>query len=112
MGHLGVLATADIAMIYVEGAVLLAQVVERLSILRPYWVAVLALEGGEFLILTAIEHPDVTCDRRCVVLAPFVLVALAVVVEHLSLGVDADVFHRQHGVEFRATALCAHLIYL
>ncbi len=112
VGHLRVLARGEAAAVDVEGAVLLAQVVEALLVGSPHGRAVLAFEGGEFGVLAAVEHPDVAGDGRGVVLAPFVLVALAVVVEYLSLGVDADVLHGQCGVELGPSALHAHLVHL
>ena len=46
------------------------------------------------------------------VLAPCILVTFLVVVEHLSVLVDADVFHRQNGIQFWTTALGTYLVNL
>ena len=112
MGELNVLAGSDVAMIDVEGSCLLAQVVEALTVGSPYRRAVFALEGSYLLVFPVVEHPDVASDRRSMMFAPLVFISLGVVVEHLSLGVDADVFHRDDGIEFRSSALCAYLVNL
>lgn len=75
-------------------------------------VAVLALEGSKLLVLSIVEHPDISGDRRSMVLAPCILITLLVVIEHLTVLVDADVLHRKNGIQLRTTALSAYLVNL
>ena len=112
LGNLGILTACDVAAVDVEGTILLAEIVEALVVGSPYRVAVLTLEGSKLLVLAAIEHPDISGDRRGVVLAPCILVTLLVVIEHLTVLVDGDVLHRKNGIQFRTTALCAYLVNL
>ena len=63
VGYLGILSAGDVAAIYIEGTILLAQIIEALVIGCPYRVAVFALEGGELLVFSVVEHPDVSGDR-------------------------------------------------
>ena len=46
------------------------------------------------------------------VLAPCILITLLVVIEHLTVLVDADVLHRKNGIQLRTTALSAYLVNL
>ena len=46
------------------------------------------------------------------VLAPCILITLLVVIEHLTVLVDADVLHRKNRIQLRTTALSAYLVNL
>ena len=112
LGNLGILTACDVAAVDVEGTILLAEIVEALVVSSPYRVAVLTLEGSKLLVLAVIEHPDISGDRRGMVLAPCILVTLLVVIEHLTLLVDGDILHRKNRIQLRTTALCAYLVNL
>ena len=112
LGNLGILSACDVAAVDIEGTILLAEIVETLVVGSPYRVAVFALEGSKLLIFSIVEHPDISGDRRGMVLAPCILVTLLVVIEHLTVLVDADVLHRKNGIQLRTTALCAYLVNL
>ena len=112
LGNLGILTACDVAAVDIEGTILLAEIVEALVVGSPYRVAVLALEGSKLLVLSIVEHPDISGDRRSMVLAPCILITLLVVIEHLTVLVDADVLHRKNGIQLRTTALCAYLVNL
>ena len=112
LGNLGILSACDVAAVDIEGTILLAEIVEALVVGSPYRVAVLALEGSKLLVLSVVEHPDISGDRRSMVLAPCILITLLVVIEHLAVLVDADVLHRKNRIQLRTTALSAYLINL
>ena len=97
---------------YVERTIALTQVVERLSVSSPYRSAVFTTEVGEFGELVAFLQPDVACDSRLMVLAEEVFIALVVVIEHVTLSIDADVLHRDDGEHTGATALGANFVNL
>ncbi len=80
----------------IEGAALLAEV-EDLAVFAEDRIPLLALEVAELCELprSRLVLPDIAGDPRCVVLAPFVLVALVVVVDELR-AVLADL-KRQNG---------------
>ncbi len=93
---------------YVERTFFFAQVVEGFSVGSPYRFAVLTTESRLFLIsrcLSGSVHPDVAGDRGDLVLAPVVFISLLVLIEHMSLFVDGDAFHR-HGREHDGTSAC------
>ena len=111
------------APVHVEGlSVLLAQVVERIAVGSENRVAVLALVGGELLEaalcvddklrtgLGGCVQPDVARYRRCVVLAQGILVALVVLVEEGTVGLDGDVHHWQAGDDGGSAAVEGYLI--
>ena len=83
LGDLGRGAAGRGHAVDVEGAALLAQVVEALLVGREDGAAVLAGERRDHAVRAGlgIVGPDVAGDGRGVVLAPLVLAALAVVVE-------------------------------
>ena len=81
------------ALPYIEGTIALAQIIERLAISSPYGGTVFTTEISELGELIASLQPDITRDSRLMVLAEEVLVALVVVIEHIALGIDADVLH-------------------
>ena len=112
LGNLGILSACDVAAVDIEGTILLAEIVEALVVGSPYRVAVFALEGSKLLILSVVEHPDISGDRRSMVLAPCILITLLVVIEHLTVLVDADVLHWKNRIQLRTTALSAYLVNL
>ncbi len=111
IGYLCLLAVES-AMVYVQSAALFAQIVERLAVGRPHRVAVLTVECSQLPERVAALEPYVASDRRAVVLAPFVLIALAVDVEHISGGVDVEGIHGDVGKQFRTSAIHSYSVYL
>ena len=103
--HLLGLRRPHAAVPYVRGAILLRKVVERLAVGCPYGLAVLTLEVG-LLGVGAIARqradPHVARNRGLLVLAPRVLVTLAVVVyQTAALAVDPYMLHGQRREEMR-----------
>ena len=97
--------------VHVEAAALFGEVEERAAVLAPDRIAVLAGEGGELLVLLrgGIEGPDVARDRRRVVLAPIVLIALAVVVgDQAAIRAVARVLHGDGAELHHAAAFHGH----
>ena len=79
---------AERALIDVEGAALLAQIIEIVAVRVEDRIAVLALERRQHSVLLRLQivDPDVAGHGRGVVLAPLALVALLVVVDDLAAG--------------------------
>ena len=103
---------ANGALVHVEGAVHFAQVVIGLAVGSPARCAVLAVEGRQLGELAVALEPYVTSDRRGVMLAEGVLIALDVVIQDVAAAVDAQILHRQLREQPRAAAAGAHLIHL
>ena len=99
------LLAVESATVDVERTVLFAQIVERLAVDSPYRVAVFAVKCGKFLELLAAFEPDVASDGRAVVLAPFVLISLAVHIEHVARGVDVERVHCYLRVQLGASSV-------
>ena len=90
----------------VERAAALAQVKHRLLVGSPDRVAVLAGKVGELRVAAALHvvDPDVMRDRRLVVFAPEVLVALEVLVEQLVSGLVVTGGERRRGEDLHRAA--------
>ena len=112
-GLLTVICTS-IQGIHIHAATIaLAEKVERLAIGTGHGVAVFTGMGRDIGVLTAlgIVEPHIACNRRGVVLAPLVLVALTVlVIEALAIGSETE--HLGRGAQHLegATALRGYLI--
>ena len=102
------LLAVESAAVDVECAVLFAQIVERLAVGSPYRVAVFAVECGQPLKLLSAFEPDVASDRRAVMFAPFVLISLAVHIEHVARGVDVERVHSYLRVHLRASSVYSY----
>ena len=88
MGQLLLRAVGQRAFPDIEGAVLLAEIIERLSVSSEDRIAVLALEIGnlgEFAVLDVaalkFAAPDIAGNGRGMMLAPGILVSLLVMIE-------------------------------
>ena len=99
------LLAVESATVDVERTVLFAQIVERLAVGSPYRVAVFAVECSELLELFAAFEPDVASDGRAVMLAPFVLIALAVHINHVARGIDVECVHCYLRVQLGASSV-------
>ena len=97
MGQLHCLIAIQSALIDVERTVLFGQIPKTIALAVPHRVAVLALERRQFREFTIVVEPDVTCDGGSMMFPPRVLIAFLVVIEDLSFGVEAHVFHGDVG---------------
>ena len=90
-----------------------AEEIHGLAVGSQHRVAVFTATLGEVGVLACghIVAPDVASHRRGVVLAPLVLKALAVVIEHgVAVAAEADIFGGSGEHLHGATAFYAHLI--
>ena len=118
VGQLYFVAPIQVALEYIERTFFFTQVVERLVVATPYWVAVFSVEGGQFLVSALVvdvflAEPDVACNGRSMMFAPRVFVAFLVVIEQGSpIFSHADVFHGKRGIQDGASSLGVDFIYL
>ena len=85
------------ALIDIERTVLLGQIPETVALAVPHRVAVLTFERCQLCELAIIVKPDVTCNGGSMMFPPRVLITFLVVIEDLSLGVEAHVLHGDVG---------------
>ena len=102
----------------IEAAVPLAQIIERLSVLRPYRRPVLTvkrryLSESSFPVHSCSAEPYVARDGRRVMFSPRVLISLFVVIEERpAVRTYTDILHRNRREHYRSAALSTHLVHL
>ena len=103
-------------MVNIERTVFFRQIIERLSVWCPYGIAVFACKIGYFIVNILVvvgETPDITGDRRLMVLSPLVFVSFIVGIQNfVCLWIDGDVLHYQGREHFGASAVGIDLINL
>ena len=102
--------TADAALVDIERAVLLTQVVIGLAVGGPTRCAVLAVERGKLGEFPVLFQPDVTGNGTGVMLAEGVFIPFDVMIEDITVTVDAEVLHRQFREQTRTSAVGTYLI--
>ena len=100
---------------HIERAVLFAQIIIGVGT-GPDRIAVFTIESGQLLVsafTVQTAHPHVTGDGRGVMLSPGIFISLLVMIEDgLSVGREADVFHRHGREHHRSSARSAHFVHL
>ena len=116
VGKLTLAAAVEVAAVHIHRAGALLEIVVALAVGRPARIAALAREVGEFaegaVGRVGAGEPDVPRDGGDVVLAPLVLVALVVLIQHFATGVHAQVAHVRLGEALRARARSVGRVYL
>ncbi len=110
VGELRLGGLADAALVDVESAVFLAEVIICVCVSAPHGRAVLAREVGQLGVVAALVEPYVAAYRRLVVLAEWILIAFVVVVEHGTVVAHADVFHGDVGEEAHTATVGTDLV--
>ena len=108
VGQLLGLSAVQCRFIDIETAVLLTQVVVRLSIWCPDRIAILSTKARQLLEmgLRRIRQPNITGDRGLVMLTPRILIALPIVVEQLlAIWTHCQMIHIERGIELWAMPL-------
>ena len=93
--------------------VALTQEEHFLAIGRQYRVTVFSRPFGQVGMLARghVVHPDISCDRRSVVLAPFILKPFPVLIQELvARRIEANHFGRRTQNLFRLSPFCRYLI--
>ena len=110
MGNLLLLRAIHITLPDIEGAILLTQIIERLTIGCPYRSAVFTTETGQTSKLLPPFQPYITGDGTLMMLAEIVLIAFTVVIKHVALGIDADILHGDQRKQVGTPSLSAYAI--
>ena len=108
VGQLLGLSAVQCRFIDIETAVLLTQVVVRLSIRCPDRIAILSTKARQLLEmgLRRIRQPNITGDRGLVMLTPRILITLPIVVEQLlAIWTHCQMIHIERGIELWAMPL-------
>ena len=93
-GHLLFLFTIQTTAVDVGSAVFLTQIVKATAISCPHRITVFTTEVRQFGIGSLGEQPDITTDRRLMVLTESILTAFHILIEQIArLRVDAEGCH-------------------